>query len=335
MPVRPSGTLVLTRQDIRGLLTFDDYIIEVERAFRLHAEGRSLPPGLLHADADGGEFHIKSGGLRLSKLYFGLKVNGGFFQNMARFGMPNIQGSIILCDGENGYPLAFMDSGEITINRTGAATAVAARLLARGDSAVATICGCGRQGAIQLRALARVLPIARAFAFDVDGAAARTFATTMSEALAIEVTPTTDVRASIRASDVCVTCTPSRQAYVDQAAMHAGLFVAAIGADSPEKQELDPRILASARVVADILEQCAAVGELHHAIAAGLMTKADVHAELGQIVAGQKPGRSSAEDVIVYDATGTALQDVVSAAAAYERAVERGVGRSIDLALNP
>src|SRR6266542_4315569 len=123
--IRALGTLVLTRHDIRSLLTFDDYITEVERAFRLHAEGSSLPTGLLHADADGGEFHIKSGGLRLPKLYFGLKVNGGFFQNMKRFGMPNIQGSIILCDGENGYPLAFMDSGEITINRTGAATAVA------------------------------------------------------------------------------------------------------------------------------------------------------------------------------------------------------------------
>ncbi|MBE3071510.1 MAG: ornithine cyclodeaminase family protein [Acidobacteria bacterium] len=325
-------TRILTRADIQSLLSFDDYVLEVERAFRLYAEGLALKPGLLHTDAADGEFHVKAGGLALSKVYYGVKINGAFFQNMARRGMPNIQGTIVLCDGENGQPLAFMDSGEITVQRTGAASAVAARYLARADSQVATICGCGRQGRVQLRALTHVLPIRRVYAFDQDHGAAERFALEMAAAFGIEVIPTSDPDGAIRQSDVCATCTPSRHAYVHASAIRPGLFIAAVGADSPDKQELDPAILRAAAVVVDILDQCAAVGELHHALSSGLMTRADVRADLGEVITGRKPGRTSPDEVLVYDATGTALQDVAAAAAAYERAVAQGVGSVVTLA---
>src|SRR5258708_2454372 len=156
--------LLLTRQDIASLLTLPDYVRVVENAFRLHAEGSTLAPALAHVDAIGGEFHIKAGGLNGPTPYFGLKVNGGFFQNKARNGMPNIQGLIVLSRADNGLPLAVMDSIEITIQRTGASTAVAAKYLARPDSRVVTICGCGNQGRIQLTALKQVLPLERAYA---------------------------------------------------------------------------------------------------------------------------------------------------------------------------
>ena len=162
-------TLLLSRSDVSSLLTLADCIAAVESAFRALGEGRSPSPSILGLRARDGGFHIKAALLPMATSYFAAKVNGNFFRNAQRFGMPNIQGLILLCNAENGQPLAVMDSIEITILRTGAATAIAAKYLARARSKVATICGCGNQGAIQLRALAQVLPLECAFAFDVDG----------------------------------------------------------------------------------------------------------------------------------------------------------------------
>lgn len=324
------GTLLLSRSDVASLLNLTDYTEMVENAFRAYAMGETLSLGLLHVDTPDGEFHIKTGGITDPRVYCGLKMNGGFFQNQSRFGLPNIQGTIALFDGENGYPLAFMDSIEITINRTGATTAVAAKYLARPDSHIATICGCGNQGRIQLRFLKEVLPIDTAFAFDLQEGVAESFSAEMGDDLGITVKPVTDLAAAVGASDVCVTCTPSKEFFLEHEWVPAGAFVAAVGADSPGKQEIDPRLMASSTVVVDILEQCADVGELHHAIVAGLMDGDDVHAELGEIIAEQRPGRSSDGEIIIFDATGTGLQDAAGAAAAYERAIKGGIGSFFD-----
>src|SRR5215212_1571794 len=157
--MKPDGTLLLKRSEIASLLGIEECIAAVEQAFKLYAEGRTAPPGMLGIHARDGGFHIKAGLLELGRSYFAAKVNANFPQNTKRFGLPLIQGIIALCDAENGYPLALMDSMEITIIRTGAATAVAAKYLARSDSKVATIAGCGNQGRISLQALSRVLPI--------------------------------------------------------------------------------------------------------------------------------------------------------------------------------
>jgi len=328
--MNPTGTLLLSRGDVATLLDLGDYIEVVENAFRAYAMGETLSLGLLHVDTPDGEFHIKVGGIKDPRVYCGLKMNGGFFQNQNRFGLPNIQGTIALFDGENGYPLAFMDSIEITINRTGATTAVAAKYLARPDSHIATICGCGNQGRVQLRFLNEVLPIDTAYAFDLQEGIAESYAEEMAEDLGITVTPVDDLAAAVGASDICVTCTPSKEYFLEQEWVPAGAFVAAVGADSPGKQEIDPRLMASSAVVVDILEQCANVGELHHAIAAGLMDGDDVHAELGQIIAGQRPGRTRDDEITLFDATGTGLQDAAGAAAAYERAIAAGTGSFFD-----
>jgi alanine dehydrogenase len=207
--MKPLGTMILKRNEISSLLTLEDCTSVVEDAFKMHAEGKTLAPGLLHIDSHDGEFHIKAGGLSLEQTYFALKANGGFFQNMARYGLPNIQGVILLFDGDKGYPLAVMDSMEITIKRTGAATAVAAKYLARPDSAVATVCGCGNQGRIQLEALKQALPeITQVFAFDLDEQRATLYASDMSRELAITVEAAATLEDAARRSDVIVTCTP-------------------------------------------------------------------------------------------------------------------------------
>lgn len=322
-----NGTLLLDRADITDLLSEADYLGIVEDAFRAHAGGRALRNGLLHVDASTGEFHIKAGGLAIDRPFFGLKVNGGFFENVARWGMPAIQGVILLCDAENGYPLAVMDSTRITLNRTGATTAVAARHLARPDSRRATIFGCGNQGRIQLSYLVHACPIEEAFAYDVDSEAANAFAAEMTSRLDLPVRAVANPGEAVRRSDVCITCTPSRSPFLRTKDIPPGMFIAAVGADSPEKRELEAGLLRASLVVVDLLEQCVDVGELHHALGEGTMTVEAVHAELGEIIVGARPGRTSRDQVIVFDATGTALQDTASAAAAYTRALARGAGR--------
>jgi alanine dehydrogenase len=331
--MKPDGTLIIKRSEVVSLLSLGECIGAVEAAFRLNEEGQSLPPGVLETLTGDGGFHIKAAGLKLAaKTYYAAKVNGNFPHNTSRSGLPTIQGVIALYDGENGYPLALLDSIEITILRTGAATAVAAKYLARPDSKVATVFGCGVQGRVQLKSLAQVLRLERVYAFDQDETMSGRIAAEMSEELGIEIIPVQDLPGAVGRSDVCITCTPSRRPFLMREHVRAGTFVAAVGADNPLKQELDPRLMASNKVVVDVLEQCAAIGDLHHAIEAGVMRKSDVYAELGAIVAGRRPGRTSDEEITIFDSTGTALQDVAAALIVYEKALGAGLGISLNLA---
>src|SRR5215204_6110058 len=161
--------LLLTRGEVTSLLGLAECIDAVEEAFRLHAEGLSLPPGVLETLTGDGGFHIKAAGLKLAGgNYFAAKVNGNFPLNPERFGLPTIQGVIVLCDAERGRPLAVMDSMELTALRTAAATGVAAKYLARAGSRVVTVCGCGVQGRAQLRAISQVVRVEKVYACDSD-----------------------------------------------------------------------------------------------------------------------------------------------------------------------
>jgi ornithine cyclodeaminase/alanine dehydrogenase-like protein (mu-crystallin family) len=320
---------ILARGDLASLMRFSDYVEAVADAFRLHAEGLSVLPPPMHILADGGGFHVKAASLALASGYVAVKTNSNFPRNRRR-GLPTIQGAILLFDAASGVLLALIDSIEITIKRTGAATAVAARYLARADARTATICGCGAQGRVQLEALRHNLDIRRVFVFDNDPAASAGFAAEIAEhGLDVEVADT--LRSATLQSDVIATCTTARTPYLGIADVRPGTFIAAIGADNPEKSEIDPALMARARVVADVRAQCAAMGDLHHAIRAGAMTEAQVHAELGELVAGRRPGRTSADDIMIFDGCGVGIQDVAAAGRAYERARARNIGVRIAL----
>lgn len=320
------GTLLLQQSEVRELLSFAECVEVVEEAFRRHGQGKSIKPGLMHIDCGAGEFHVKAGGLEFEQRYFALKANGSFFQNSVRHGLPNIQGVILLSDGETGYPLAIMDSREITMKRTAAATAVAAKYLANPSSHTVVICGSGLQARIQLLGLASSFALREAFLFSRNAGKAAALAADMSKELGIRVAATPDLKAALRVSQICVTCTPAHHFYVRAEDAVPGLFIAAVGADSPGKQEIDPKLLRSHKVIADLLEQSIQVGDLQHAVAQG-MRKEEVHAELAEIILGTKPGRTSAEEIIIFDSTGTALQDVAAAVAVYKKAVRLGKGQ--------
>lgn len=329
--MRADGTLVLTRSEVARLLSLEECIAAVERAFRLHGEGKAAPPGVLGLHAAEGVLHIKAGVLDSSRPYFVAKANTNFAANPKRFGLPAIQGVIVVCDGEDGSLMALLDSIEITIQRTGAATAVAAKHLARPTSSVATICGCGNQGRVQLRALCKVLPLWEVNAFDADSSQAQRFAAEMTTELGIAVRAAADLESAARASDVCVTCTPSKQPYFKKQFVRPGTFIAAVGADAPDKQELEPAVLVGAKLVTDVTDQCATLGELHHALEAGVLSRAHVHAELGEVVAGRKPGRTTADEITIFDSTGMALQDAAAALVVYEKAMRTGAGLRVKL----
>jgi len=145
-----------------------------------------------------------------------------------------------------------------------------------------------------------------------------------------KVIPTSELEEAIRKSDVIVTCTPSKQFFIKDAWVRPGTFIAAVGADSEDKQELEPILLSRSKIVVDIVGQAASIGDLHHSIDLGLKTRNDVYGELGEIAARRKSGRSLPDEIIIFDSTGMALQDVIVAATVYEKALSNGLGQLID-----
>jgi ornithine cyclodeaminase/alanine dehydrogenase-like protein (mu-crystallin family) len=327
-----SGTLLIARGEVERLLTPAACIAAVEDAFRGLALGTVPAPGILGMHGDGGSFHVKAGFLGADRPYFAAKVNANFPGNAAR-ALPTIQGAILLFDAADGTLLAAMDSMGITALRTAAASAVAAKHLARERCETLLICGCGGQAAAQLRALLCVRKPLRVWAHDQDGAKAARFAAAVGEELGIAIAPAADLAQALGAADLIVTCTTSRRHFIEHDAVRPGAFIAAVGADNEDKQEIDPRLMAKATVVTDITHQAARIGDLHHAISAGLMTERDVHAQLGEVVAGRARGRERWDETIVFDSTGTGVQDVAAAIAVHRAALAAAAGARFDFGL--
>ncbi len=317
--------LILSRADIVRLMDYADYVDAVAAAFRAAVEGRAVAPPASALHVPNGSFHAKGAALLGDDSKVAIKINGNFPGNPAVNGLPTVQGVIYLADGANGRPLAVMDSIEVTINRTAAATTLAARHLARADSRVATICGAGVQGRIQLTAIAAAAKLERVHVWDVNQDAVASFARDMAARLSLDVRASPDL-GPVRDSDIVVACTSARRAYLTPDLVRPGTFISAVGADNSDKSEIDPHLYAGSLVVVDSLEQCAEIGDLHHALAAGTVTREHVHATLGEIIAGRKRGRSDPRSITLFDSSGMGLQDVAAAVAIYRRALEAGVG---------
>jgi alanine dehydrogenase len=318
-------TRLLTRDDVASVLTPADCLQAVEDAFRRYGEGRAAAPASVGFHASDGTFHIKAA---IADV-FATKINANFPGNPSRHGSPTIQGVIVVMECERGTTLAILDSTLITALRTAAATAVAAKYLSRAHAKTLAVIGCGTQGRATVEALRVVRPIDEVVAYDADAACAERFAREMTERHRMNVRAAGSVDEAARAADIVVTCTTARTAILDVQHLRPGLFISAVGADNPEKQELTPALLSKAKIVADILEQAATMGDLHHALESGALRREDVHGELAEVICGRVRGRTSDEEMFVFDSTGTALQDVAVASIAVQRAMELGVGTEI------
>lgn len=323
----PGDVLLLDAPAVRTALPAATVLKALEAAYR----------GLAGAPADAGQslgfqttdakFHVKAGLLPASHRYFAAKINANFPQNARRNGLPTIQGLVLLADGTDGRPLAVLHSGELTARRTAAATALAAFHGARADARRLAVIGCGAQARHQAEALAAVRELAGITACDIDAARAEAFAAWARQALEVPTVVVDGVASALAGADMAVTCTTATRAIIMADMVPPGCFVAAVGADNPDKQEIDPALFAHARVIVDDLAQCAAGGDLAHAIRAGVVAPGTVTATLADLAAGAAPGRLSETEIVLFDSTGTGVQDVAAAAAAYEAARERGLGR--------
>ncbi|HEU4530304.1 MAG TPA: ornithine cyclodeaminase family protein [Steroidobacteraceae bacterium] len=321
---------MLTRSCIRQLAQPRDYLAAMRRAFGGLARHEYELPAVGHIAGRNGAFHIKSAAQRDGAALAAIKVNGNFPGNPATWGLPTIQGFMALLDSERGCVLALMDSVEITARRTAAATALAAQHLARRDARVLALIGCGTQAVYHLDALVDVLEIDAVRFFDPRPQAVEAFERHARE-VGMRTERTASARACAHEAEIVVTLTPSTHPILGPADVAPGAFVAGVGADNPSKSELAPALLRESRVVVDVLEQSASMGDLHHAIAAGAMTAEDVHAALADLVAGVARGRTSPHERFVFDSTGVALQDLAAAEMLFERAQQRADTPSVVL----
>jgi alanine dehydrogenase len=323
---------VLSRSDIEKVLDYPSCIAAVEAVFAMRARGESTPSAVLGVHARRGGFHVKAASATIDgKHLFAAKINANFPGNPAQHNLPTIQGMLGLFDAERGEPLALMDSMSVTTIRTAAASAVAARHLALPESSTLAVIGCGIQAHAHVHALRAVRPVERVFAFDVDAGARHAFATEVRRMHSIACMPVGNVAEAVAAAEMVVTCTTAKAPFLDESMLRAGTFVAAVGADNEQKSEIAPSLMKRAGVVVDDLDQCSTIGDLHHAIAAGVMRREDVRAALGDVIIDRSRGRRGPEELIVFDSTGVAIEDVAAAAVAYQRAREQDFGRDVSL----
>ena len=321
---------ILDAESVVRLLDMPSCIRAVEAAFRARGDGHPTPSAMSGLELHGGSLHAKMASLALSRPYAAAKVNANFPRNPVEHNLPTIQGVLVLFDGTNGVPLAVMDSGPLTTLRTAAASAVAASLLAGADASTAAFIGCGVQARAHLEAIHHVRPLRRIFAIDARPSVAEEFSVLARISRGVDVTVASSLAAAARESDIIVTTTPSRTPLLDVDDVSPGTFIAAVGADNEHKQEIAPALLRAAAVVVDDLEQCARSGDLHHALDAGVMRRENVRASLDQIVAGAKPGRLRDAEVVIFDSTGLAIEDVAAAALVYERAAATDVATTLN-----
>ncbi|MBM4430276.1 MAG: ornithine cyclodeaminase family protein [Chloroflexi bacterium] len=316
---------LLSKRDLEQVLTLSEVIKVVEEGFAAEATGTitTFPVVMEHIPAYSAFFGIKSGYVPSTET-LGLKA-AGFWPPPKDSPIPGHFAVILLLDGETGALQSFMDGNLITTMRTGAAGAVAAKYLARPESNTMGLIGAGVQGRIQVQGLSELFELSEVRVWDKSREAVARYMEAMS-GQGFVVRPVDSPQEAVSRADIIVTATPSTRCLVDADWVAAGTHVNAIGADARGKQENDPRLFTRAKVVVDKLSQCRELGDLQHPLRQGLIKESDVHAELGEIVAGKKAGRTQPEEITIFDATGVSFQDLVTARLAYERAVEAGLG---------
>ena len=320
-----SAITLVGEAQLRALVPLDLAAIDqVESAFlSLATEAVSMPPVLrLDLPEHAGEVDVKTAWLPRFDS-FAIKVSPGFFNNPA-LGLPSLNGLMLVLSARTGLTEAvLLDNGYLTAVRTAAAGAVAARWLARKDARRVAVIGAGEQARLQLEALRLVREIDHVTVWARDMERARSFAKG-THGVRCEVA--TSVHEALALADIAITTTPSRSPLIHAEDLHPGLHITAMGSDAEHKNELAPAVLAAGRYIGDRLQQTNILGELHHAIQAGVVAEDASFAELGHVIAGSRQGRTHDDDITVCDLTGTGAQDTAIAALALRRARAQNAG---------
>ncbi|HYA74993.1 MAG TPA: ornithine cyclodeaminase family protein [Roseiarcus sp.] len=321
--------LIIPEAVARELVSIEDAIAAVETTFAAMARGaaRNYPVVREVVGYQGAVYGVKAG-CDVSAPLLGLKAGGYWPHNAAR-GLTNHQSSTVLFDPETGRASALVSANYLTGVRTGASSAIATRYLSRGDSRTLGIIGTGVQATYQLLATRAVRPIKTVHAWDPSADNLAAFAR-LVEGLGLAFKPETERRALVEAADIIITVTPSSVALVDKDWVKPGTHISAMGADTRGKQEIDPKLVATAALYVDELSQALSIGECQHAFGQGLIDKDAVRGAIGEVIAGLCEGRRDASEITVFDGTGVALQDLVVAELAVRLAGARGLGVRVE-----
>jgi alanine dehydrogenase len=322
--------LWLDQDDVKSLLDMPSALEAVEMAFAQHGRNKvQMPPkSYLYFTEHNGDLRTMPAFLEEEDVA-GVKVVNVHPENR-KVGLPTVMATVILNSTSTGAPLAMMDGTYLTDIRTGAAGGVAARYLARENSSVVGMVGAGNQARTQLEAISNVFELEQVYVFDLDTSRAEDFKEGMESFACCDITVVDSIQKACDA-DILVTTTPSRKSIIKAQWLPEGIHINAIGADARGKEELEPGILQKARVVVDDIAQATHSGEVNVPLSEGYIREKDIFAQLGRIVAGLHEGRESDAQITVFDSTGLAIQDIVTANLVYNKAKNKGIGSKAKL----
>lgn len=323
--------LLLTERDIARLVDVRTAIRVVRDAFKAMARGQTVMPPKIYLPLPHHSDFRAMPAYQQHPAACGVKWVNVHPRNRRR-GLPTVRAVLIMNDPATGLPLAVMDGTLVTKLRTAASAAVAAKALARRNSRVIGLVGCGAQADAQLLALAEMRLLSRVNVWGHTAGEAERFCRWMRRQLPRkQFISAASVERCVRDADLLVTVTPSRRPLVKRSWLKPGVHINAVGADAPGKQELDPQILRDALVVVDERTQAIHGGELNVPIRCRQFSPRQIHASLGEILIGKKRARRDAAELTVFDSTGLAIHDIALGAEIVRRATRRGLGRRIAL----
>lgn len=320
---------ILNESELRNCVSMDeDSMDAIAEGFSRLTEGRATVPPILRIDVaeNNGEVDIKTAYVH-GLDSFAIKIASGFFNNRD-LGLPTGSGMMVVVSAKTGFPQAvLLDNGYLTDVRTGLAGAIAAQYLSRENIETAGVIGAGTQARYQIRGLKLVREFNRLMVYSIIPEEVDAYTEEMSKELGVEVVKVGNYEEVVRQSDVLVTTTPSHEPFLKAEWVHPGLHITCMGSDSEHKQELYADVFGRAdRVVCDRISQCFRLGELHHALEAGVISEQDEIIELGEIISGRKHGRQHDDEFTVCDLTGVGVQDTAIALLAHRRALDKGLG---------
>ena len=323
---------ILSEEDIRRALPMKDAVEVMKEAFRELSAGRVKMPTRTHIDISahaGTALFMPSYADFFGKIC--VKVVNVFNANLTR-GLPSIQGVVCLLDGETGSPLAILNGTFLTALRTGAASGAATDLLARTEAETVAIIGAGVQGCMQFEAVCAVRSIRKVWVYDISEEAATQFAKKMSVAFDVEIVVAESSCDALKCADIVCTATVSSTPVFADAEIAPGVHINAIGSYKPEVQEIPEKTVIRSLLIVDHRESALQeTGDLLIPLERGTMQETHIHAELGEIVAGEVVGRASEQDVTLFKSVGIAVQDLAAATRVLERAEIQGFGKMIQL----
>lgn len=322
--------LWLNQSDVKSVLDMTSTLLAVESGFREHGLKKvQMPPkSYLYFEKHNGDLRTMPSFME-NKDIAGVKIVNVHPENREK-GLPTVMAVVVLNSTETGAPLAVMDGSYLTDMRTGAAGGVAAKYLARQDSKVVGMVGLGDQARTQLLAISEVMDIEEVKVTCRKPGSCDSFEKEMKPVVNCDIIRKDSIK-EVCECDILVTTTPVRSPIVMSEWVQEGTHINAIGADAMGKQELDPALLKRSKVVVDDIVQASHSGEVNVPISSGVFSENDIYAELGEVVAGIKSGRESDEEITIFDSTGLAVQDLVTANLVYEKALEKGIGKKMEL----